>query len=111
MDITFRNRKLQRTFNSDERLRRTYGDNLAKKIQMRLDILRSADNLALVPAVPPTRLHALTQNRKGQYAVDLDRRNRLIFAPNHDPVPLREDGGVDLENVTEITILEATDYH
>ena len=111
MDITFRNRKLQRTLNSDEQLRRTYGDNLAKKNQMRLNILRGANNLALVPAVPPTQLHALTQNRKGQYAVNLDRRNRLVFAPNHDPIPLREDGGVDLESVTEITILEVADYH
>ena len=111
MDITFRNSKLQRTLNSDRELRRTYGDNLAKKIQMRLNILKGADNLALVPVAGPTRLHALTQNRKGQYAVDLDRRNRLIFAPNHHPIPLRKDGGVDLENVTEITILEVTDYH
>lgn len=111
MDITFRNRKLQRTFNSDERLRRTYGNNLAEKIRLRLAVLSNAANLALVPAVPPTRRHALTQNRKGQYAVVLDGRNRLIFTPNHDPVPLAEDGGVDLESVTEITILEVVDYH
>ena len=111
MGITFRNSKLQRTFNSDRELRRTYGDNLAKKIRLRLAILVSAANLALVPAVPPTRRHALAQNRKGQYAVDLDGRNRLIFTPNHVPVPLKEDGGVDLESVTEITILEVVDYH
>ena len=111
MDITFRNRRLQRTLNSDRELRRTYGDNLAKKIRMRLAVLKNARNLALVPAVPPTRRHALAQNRKGQYAVDLDRRNRLIFAPNHVPVPLKEDGGVDLESVTQITILEVADYH
>lgn len=111
MEITFRNRKLQRTFNSDKALRRVYGDNLARRIRMRLAVLKNAANLARVPTTPPERRHALGQNRKWQYAVDLDRRNRMVFIPNYDPVPLKKDGGVDLERVTSITILEIVDYH
>lgn len=38
-------------------------------------------------------------------------RNRLIFIPDHDPVPRKDDGGIDLAQVTKITILEITDYH
>ena len=111
VEVTFRNRRLQRTFNSDKALRRTYGDNIARRIRTRLAVLKNAANLARVPATPPERCHALSQNRKGQYAVDLDKRNRMVFIPNHDPVPLKEDGGVDLEGVTAITILEVVDYH
>ena len=111
MEVTFRNRKLQRTLNSDSALRRSHGDDIARKIQTRLAVLKNAANLARVPAIPPERCHALSQNRKGQYAVDLDKRRRLIFVPNHAPVPCKEDGGVDLESVTKITILEVVDYH
>ena len=111
MEVTFRNRKLQRTFNSDKALRQAYGDSVARRIQTRLAVLKNAANLARVPTNPPERRHALIGNRKGQYAVNLDNRNRMVFIPNHDPVPLKEDGGVDLESVTSITILEVVDYH
>ena len=111
MEVTFRNRKLQRTFNSDKALRQAYGDSVARRIRTRLAVLKNAANLARVPAIPPERCHALSQNRKGQYAVDLDKRRRLIFVPNYAPVPCKEDGGVDLESVTKITILEVVDYH
>ena len=111
MEVTFRNHRLQRTFNSDKALRRAYGDDVARRIQMRLAVLKNAANLARVPSTPPARCHALSQNRKGQYAVDLDKRNRIVFIPNHDPVPIKEDGGVDLASVTSITILEVVDYH
>ena len=111
MEATFRNRKLQWTFNSDKALRRAYGDSVARRIRTRLAVLKNAANLARVPTNPPERRHALIGNRKGQYAVSLDKRNRMVFIPNHDPVPLKEDGGVDLESVTAITILEVVDYH
>lgn len=78
---------------------------------MRLGLLKNATSLSLVPVTPPERRHQLTGNRKGQYAVDLTQSLRLIFEPNHDPVPGREDGGIDLERVTDIRILDVTDYH
>ena len=37
---------------------------------------------------------------------------RLVFEPNHDPLPRREDGGIDLDQVTAITVIwEVIDYH
>ncbi|MCY3765902.1 MAG: killer suppression protein HigA [Gemmatimonadetes bacterium] len=78
---------------------------------MRLAVLANASTLAAIPHTPPDRRHQLTGDREGQYAVDLDKHNRLIFAPNHDPVPLLDDGGVDIHSVTAITIIEVIDYH
>ena len=57
------------------------------------------------------RRHMLVGNRQGQYAVDLVHPLRLILEPRHDPVPVRDDGGIDTDRVTSITILEVVDYH
>ena len=78
---------------------------------MRLAVLANAPTLAAVPHSPPDRRHQLTGDREGQYAVDLDHQNRLIYVPNHDPVPRLNDGGIDIDRVTAITIMEVTDYH
>jgi len=37
-------------------------------------------------------------------SVDLDHPHRLIFLPDHDPVPLLPDGGLDWSRVTAIMI-------
>ena len=111
MDIAFSTRKLARTFNSGSALAKEYGDRMARTIQIRLAVLRNARTLALVPTSPPDRRHLLTGRRSGQYAVDLVHPFRLVFEPNHDPVPRTEDGGIDINQVTAITIAEVVDYH
>ena len=111
MDIAFRIRSLVRMFNSRDELAKAHGDRLAKKIMMRLETLRTAQTLAMVPATPPVRRHQLSGKRKEQYAVDLDRNRRLVFKPAHEPIPYNDDGGIDLGRVTAITILEVVDYH
>ena len=111
MEIYFRTRRLQRTFNSDRNLSRAYGDRMVRVIKIRLAVLRNAPTLSTVPATPPERCHMLSGDRRGQYAVDLVHPFRLILEPSHDPVPMREDGGVDTDRVTSITVLEVTDYH
>lgn len=78
---------------------------------MRLAALRSAQTLAMVPATPPERRHLLSGGRRGQYAVDLVHPYRLVFEPAHDPVPRTTDGGIDIDRVTAITIMEVVDYH
>ena len=76
-----------------------------------MSVLKSAENLAQVPVRKPDRRHELTGKRKGTFAVDLKHPFRLIFKPNHEPVPKKEDGGIDLTKVTAITILGVEDYH
>ena len=111
MEITFRTRKLQKIFNSCKGIKRNYGDRMARAIQNRLAVLKNASKLSLVPTSRPERLHQLSGNRKGQFAVDLVHPQRLVLEPNHDPVPENEEGGIDKDQVTAITIIEVTDYH
>ncbi len=110
MDIVFKSRKLEKIFNSAKELKKNFPQSF-DKIQMRMQVLMAAPSLEHVPKNKPERCHELTLNRKGQFAVILKEPFRLIFEPNHDPVPRKDDGGIDLEKVTAITILEVTDYH
>ena len=111
MDITFQTRKLEKTFNSAKTLQKKYGYRMAKTIMNRLAVLNAARTLELVPETPPDRRHQLRGERDKQYAVDLVHPYRLIFKPDHEPVPLKDDGGIDIGRVTAITIVEIIDYH
>ena len=84
---------------------------MATKIMSRLAVLKNARTLGDVPSTPPERCHPLKAKREGQYAVDLAHPRRLVFKPNHDPVPRKDDGGIDPAKVTSITIIEVVDYH
>ena len=110
MDISYSNR-VERSFRTDSALRRAYGDRRAESIIARLLVLRDCATLSEVSTTPPERRHQLVGNREGQYAVDVAGQYRLVFAPNHDPVPLREDGGIDTNLVTAIVVLDVLDYH
>jgi proteic killer suppression protein len=76
-----------------------------------MEILSASPTLAGVPIQKPDRCHELTGNRKGEFAVDLIHPFRLTFMPNHSPVPKKGDGGIDLDQVTAITINGVEDYH
>lgn len=111
MEISFKTKRLEKACNSDVLLQKTYGKQLAKKIKVRLAVLRQAQDLSLVPTEPPIRRHQLKADRDETYAVDLGPRQRLVFAANHDATPRTDDGGIATHQVTAIKIIEITDYH
>lgn len=114
MDISFKSKKLAKSFNEGRLLEKTHGANRAKKIRIRMAEFRAAESLMdfWPPKSGPSRCHELIQGRRrGQLSVDLDHPYRLIFAPDHDLVPKREDGGLDWSQVTAIKILGVEDTH
>ena len=111
MEASFRSRKLRETFNCDRNLVRRYGARQAGRIRDVFRGLLEAPSLANVPTSPPMRRHQLTGNRNEQFAVDLLHPYRLVFTAAHSPVPRRADGGIALECVTAIMILDVEDYH
>ena len=111
MDIDFAQRKLEKTFNSVRALQKAMGQVMAKTIAMRMAVLRHAPTLSMVPVTRPDRCHQLEGQRAGQFAVDLAHPHRLVFKPNHNPVPRTNDGGIDKNQITAITIIEVIDYH
>jgi plasmid maintenance system killer protein len=84
---------------------------MARKLQQRLMELKAASCLADISKVPPPRCHPLSGDRDGQLSVDLEHPYRLLFIPANDPIPLKQDGGLDWTKITEIEIVEITDTH
>ena len=111
MEIAFQTRKLAKTFNSTDVLQKVHGADMNRVIMKRLAVLKAARTLALVPTTKPDRRHQLRGDRDEQFAVDLMHPRRLVFEPDHDPLPRRDDGGFDTEQVTAITIIDVIDYH
>ena len=111
MDIYFATRKLQKLCNSDKEMRGKLGPRNARKLKQRLAELAAAETLEEVSRLPPARCHELGQDRQGQLAVDLVHPKRLVFEPDHDPLPENEAGGLDWSQVTAIVIVEIVDYH
>ena len=102
--------KLKDIFNDSKALRATYGAHIAKQIRKRLDDLAAVNNLDEMRFLPG-KFHPLREDRAGQFAVSLDHHNRLIFEPANEPLPTREDGGLDWKKVTAVRIIEVKDYH
>jgi proteic killer suppression protein len=110
VDILFKERKFEKQCNQRSELVRAHGGRRAELIRARLDALRAATCLEDLRHVPG-RLHELKGNRKGQLSFDLDHPYRLIFIPNHKPVPSTEDGGMDWRRVAAVKILGIEDTH
>ncbi len=111
MEITFATSKLHKIFNSESRLVKEYGKENGRIIMRRMVVLKAARNLEQIPHKKPERRHELSGKRKGEFAVDLKHPFRLVFRSNHDPIPLKEDGGIALRLVTSIEIIQVEDYH
>ncbi|MBQ9763108.1 MAG: type II toxin-antitoxin system RelE/ParE family toxin [Phascolarctobacterium sp.] len=75
-----------------------YGEHIAYKIHQRIDSIRAFDRVEELIAHKIGRCHALQNDRKGQYAMDLEHPYRLIFSKNGNEIQI-------------VNILEIVDYH
>jgi len=91
-------------------MKKAYGDR-SRALRNRLSVLAAAERLSDVPKGPPDWLEQLTGDRDEQFSVVLTKNWRLIFEVDHNPVPRRDDGGIDLGQVTAIRFVEVVDYH
>lgn len=110
VEITYSSNKLKKQLTDPKETARSFGQ-LARKINQRHEELKSADDLSIMRLFPAAFCHELTGDKKGCLAVKVSGNYRLIFQPNHDPFPCKEDGGLHWEEVTAITIIEIDDYH
>lgn len=110
MEISFADKHLEKAFNEQSKLVRRHGAVRARKLRQRYDDLQAADNLAVMRTLPG-RCHELTGDRAGQFALDLDHPYRLIFEPDHNPIPRKEDSGIDWTAITAVCIIAVENYH
>ena len=98
MDITYKNNKIMKICMDAKIADRTYGNEMSQKIQMRIDEIRAVDTVEEMIQCRIGRCHPLSNNRKGQYAVDLVHPYRLVFEKHGSEVQIAH-------------IMEIVDYH
>ena len=111
MEVSFRTHKLQRLCNSEKDLRRVHGPRMAELIRECLDDLHALENLHDIKKLPHHRCHELKGDRRGVFSMDLEHPYRLLFVPDHDPLPELPAGGIDWAEVSAIEIQGVEDTH
>jgi len=110
MKIFYKTKRLAKVLNSSKLIEKKYGGS-AKKIKMRLDDMDAVKNLKELMDLPG-RHHALSGDRKGQFACDLEHPFRLIYEPANEPLPIDDDtNALIYSQVTIVEIIEIKDYH
>ena len=102
---------MEQAFQEEKAAQRLFSDvKRARLYQRRIKDLEAAETLADMSAYPGG-CHPLKGTRKGQYSVRLWGGLRLVFVPSHNPMPLNDDGGLDLDKVIAVEIDSVVDYH
>lgn len=98
LDITYKDSKIKRVCTDAKVADRVYGDKMSEKIHMRIDEISAADTVEEMIKYRIGRCHPLSNNRKGQYAVDLVHPYRLVFEKRGNIIQIAH-------------IVEIVDYH
>lgn len=98
MEITYKTQKLEKCCTDARVAEKIYGRAMAQKIQMRIDQIMAADTVEMLVQMRIGRCHALSHNRRGQYAMDLEQPYRLVFEKKGNEIQIAN-------------ILEIIDYH
>jgi proteic killer suppression protein len=113
VQISFGSSKIAKLCNEEQLAIRKLGPVGGMRLMQRIDDIASAPNLEVLKLLPG-RAHPMTAGARAneeQWTVDLEHPQRLVFIPDHDPIPLRDDGGLDLKQVTAVCIIEVADTH
>lgn len=110
MKITFNDRWLEKMANDYKKCQKEMGPIRAKLYNKRLGDLFNALTLEDVRHLPG-KYHELKEDRKGQWACDLDQPYRLVFEPHEKPIPTDEDGKFIWLHIKGVEIMEITNYH
>lgn len=108
MDIDFATTKLRALCEQHARVVGAFGFLCAKKLQNRLADLEA---VAFVTELVAGRPHPLKGDRLGQFSVDLHGAVRLVFEPDHVPVPRNADISIAWNQINKVRIVFIGDYH
>jgi toxin HigB-1 len=110
LDIYFKDRRIEKLCTDYREAVRRLGQTGAKKLRQRVDDLARAATLEQM-RILPGGCEELKGDRAGQFPIRLAGGDRLIFQPDHDPVPTRADSDMDWQQITAILLIEIVDYH
>jgi len=94
--------------------KRELGKDSANQLKAKLKELDEAENVLELVNGTPHRISGLRGKYaylEGQYSLRLAKAKRLVFQPDHDPVPRKETGEIHWGEVTSVMITFIGDYH
>ena len=98
MRVYYRTNKLEKQCTDASQAQKTYGRDIAAKLQMRIDQITAAESIEELVQCRIGDCHPLTGDRKGQFAMSLAQPHRLIIISSTDDL-----------SATEVISIE--DYH
>lgn len=98
MEVTYKNKKIKKVCTIAREAEKAYGREMANKIHQRIDEITASDTVEVLIQFRIGRCHLLSNNRKGQYAMDLVHPYRLVFEKKGEEIQIAN-------------ILEIVDYH
>lgn len=110
MDVEFEDAAFGHVCNDFRALQERHGKQRAELIARRLVAMNEADCLEDLRHAPG-RLHELTGDRAGDFAVDLDHWCRLTLRPTRQPPPTKPDGEIDWSAVDAVTVTQVVDTY
>jgi toxin HigB-1 len=90
MQVRFRTQKLKREYEDARRAVRAYGDAVGRRYIERVNIIQSALDIDQLQRLPAIDCHPLKKNRKGDWAITLIGRMRLIFTLHGDNLEIAQ---------------------
>ena len=109
MEVSFDDADLAKTCRNEREMLRRYGAVRAKKLQLRLKTLWSAETLADMRSLPG-RCHELHGDLAGHLSLDLDHPYRLLIRPA-DVTRHGRSGGLDWSAVRAVVVVSIADTH
>lgn len=98
MQITYKNKKIEKICTNASEAVKKHGSEMAEKIHQRIDEISAVDSVEDMIQYRIGRCHLLNGNRIGQYAVDLIHPYRLVFEKRGKQIQIAN-------------IMEIVDYH
>ncbi|MBC3901444.1 killer suppression protein [Acetobacterium malicum] len=115
MNIQYYDNKIKKICNDHSKAVKELGSQVGQRLHEVLDFINSAETLHDVSQVPAYRLHPLTGDRKGTFAIDLKKMSgfRLILIPVDDEgIEFKSnDLNVIYRTASTIILLEVTKHY
>lgn len=90
MDVQFAGSQLARRYDVSRDAVRAWGPDVARRYIQRINQIMAAPNVSALSSLTSARFHPLKGTRRGEYALDLHGRWRLIVTIEGDTVTVQE---------------------
>jgi len=77
--VKFKSNKLKKQYEDSDNAISAYGDDVGKKYISRINIIKSSNSIDDLKTISVIRCHKLKGDRKGEWAINLTGKYRLIF--------------------------------